>query len=303
MSAEQSRRRRNNNNPSNPFDGDAADNDASYASSVSGRRSAGGGSRGGGGGGGSNPFGDDDGDDDDDEVMEGATTSETPPHDPLLDHYERRLRETVDPDFFHDPADFTALDRVVSIIGAEILQSGGNITPGSVIATDFSHLPSYRNIAMQRTVVEEAIEHMAVRHCADLNSSVSAVGRMSRQFDEAKVRVRNLRKQVVDVRDSLRLGEAGGVGGGGGGNGIAMINGAVCLFFPLPDSFAFLGPFLVWSGTERPETRGGSLFLFFWGPPPPPLSVVVWGTLLDGGWWWWDQFSSWAWGAGGGGGC
>lgn len=50
---------------------------------------------------------------------------------------------------------------------------------------------------------------MAVRHCADLNSSVAAVGRMSRQFDEAKLRVRNLRRQVRDVKDSLRLGELG----------------------------------------------------------------------------------------------
>jgi len=50
---------------------------------------------------------------------------------------------------------------------------------------------------------------MAIKHCADLNSSVAAVGRMSRQFDEAKLRVRNLRRQVRDVKDSLRLGELG----------------------------------------------------------------------------------------------
>ena len=48
---------------------------------------------------------------------------------------------------------------------------------------------------------------MAIKHCADLNSSVAAVGRMSRQFDEANLRVRNLRRQVRDVKDSLRLGE------------------------------------------------------------------------------------------------
>ena len=331
MSAEQSRRRRNNNNPNNPFDGDAAtDNDESYASSSGSRRSAGGGSRGAGpavppaassapnanggsrigginngGGGGSNPFADDDGtdDDDDDAVVTSATSSAPPPHDPLLDKFERRLRETVDADFFHDPSDFTALDRVVSIIGAEILQSGGNITPGSVIATDFSHLPSYRSIAAQRTVVEEAIEHMALRHCADLNSSVSAVGRMSRQFDEAKVRVRNLRRQVTDVRDSLRLGEAGGVVGGGG-NGIAIINGAVCLFvFSLPDRsvvFVFWGRafFVWWQGTtdrRRISCFGAPL-------PPPPSFCRRLGTLFGR----WvvvgRQFSSWMGGKGGGGG-
>ncbi len=58
---------------------------------------------------------------------------------------------------------------------------------------------------------------MAVKHCADLNSSVSAVGRMSRQFDEAKLRVRNLRRQVRDVKDSLKLGDLGGSSSGGGG--------------------------------------------------------------------------------------
>ena len=61
----------------------------------------------------------------------------------------------------------------------------------------------------QQNLVEEAIEHMAIKHCADLNSSVAAVGRMSRQFDEAKDRVANLRRQVRDVKDSLRLGELG----------------------------------------------------------------------------------------------
>jgi hypothetical protein len=248
MSVDPSRRRRNNNNsPNNPFDDDTVDNNSSYAPS-SGRRSGGGGDGGGGGngggappassvpgggngsnsgggGGGSNPFGGDGGGASVVAPSSAAAASSSsssstsaappppPPHDPLLDHYERRLREDVDPDFFLDPSRFSALDRVVSIIGAEILQSGGNITPGSVIATDFSHLPSYVAISRQRAVVEEAIEHMAVRHCADLNSSVSAVGRMSRQFDEAKVRVRNLRRQVADVRDSLRLGEMGGGGG------------------------------------------------------------------------------------------
>ena len=133
------------------------------------------------------------------------------PHDPLLDLYERRLHEDVDADFFNDPDDFQALNRVIDIIGAEIDKSGGNITPGCEIGTDFSHLPAYQRLQHQQRIVEEVIEHMAVKHCADLNSSVAAVGRMSRQFDEAKLRVRNLRRQVRDVKDSLRLGELGDV--------------------------------------------------------------------------------------------
>lgn len=138
-----------------------------------------------------------------------TSTTTVAPHDPLLDLYERRLHENVDPDFFDDPTNFQALNRVIDIIGAEIDNSGGNITPGSEIGTNFSHLGSYQSIQNQQRIVEEAIEHMAVKHCADLNSSVAAVGRMSRQFDEAKLRVRNLRRQVRDVKDSLRLGELG----------------------------------------------------------------------------------------------
>ena len=145
-----------------------------------------------------------------------APISSSVPHDPLLDLYEHRLQTNVDPDFFFDPSKFQALNRIIDIIHAEIAHHGGNITPGSIIHTDnFSHLPPYQNIVNQRKIVEEAIEHMAVKHCADLNSSVAAVGRMSRQFDEAKLRVRNLRRQVRDVKDSLKLGDLGGVDGGG----------------------------------------------------------------------------------------
>lgn len=44
---------------------------------------------------------------------------------------------------------------------------------------------------------------MAVIHCADLNASVIQVGRVARQFSEAVLKVRHLRKQVRDIQDSL----------------------------------------------------------------------------------------------------
>lgn len=158
-----------------------------------------------------------------------------PPHDPMLDHYETKLQQTVDIDFFNDPQTFTALDRVVSIISAEITLSGGNITPGSTIATNFSHLPQYQTMEAQGKIVEEAIEHMAIRHCADLNSSVAAVGRMSRQFDEAKIRVRNLRRQVTDVKDSLRLGDFNSNdSGSGGGMMVCLLFHVWCLLLSAP---------------------------------------------------------------------
>jgi hypothetical protein len=80
-----------------------------------------------------------------------------------------------------------------------------------MISLEYSENHAYRSLQSQQTLVEEAIEHMAVRHCADLNLSVSAVGRMSRQFDEARERVGNLRVQVGSVGNSLRLGEIGGL--------------------------------------------------------------------------------------------
>ena len=141
-------------------------------------------------------------------VSANATTPISAPHDPLLDTYEQNLQSSIDTDFFHDPSHYQALNRVIEIIGAGIGSdpSSSNI---SSIGTNHEHIPKYQQMKAQQNLVEEAIEHMAIKHCADLNSSVAAVGRMSRQFDEAKDRVANLRRQVRDVKDSLRLGELG----------------------------------------------------------------------------------------------
>jgi hypothetical protein len=134
------------------------------------------------------------------------------PHDPLLDTYEHKLQTSIDPDFFDDPSQYQALNRVIEIIGAGIGvldHTSSSSSSGGLIGTNHEHIPKYQQMKRQQLLVEEAIEHMAIKHCADLNSSVAAVGRMSRQFDEAKLRVRNLRRQVRDVKDSLRLGELG----------------------------------------------------------------------------------------------
>ena len=232
-SADQFRRRRpppppatSNPSSSNPFDDDTVDDDAYNSPS----RSGGGGSSGRGG----TIAVDRRPATSTTTTTATATTSSSSsssiPHDPLLDLYEHRLQTTIDSDFFYDPTQFQALNRIIDIIHAEISNHGGNITAGSIIRTDnFSHLPTYQNIVNQRKIVEEAIEHMAVKHCADLNSSVAAVGRMSRQFDEAKLRVRNLRRQVRDVKDSLKLGD---LGVGVGMDGVSSIY-ACCLFVGL----------------------------------------------------------------------
>ncbi|KAL7480777.1 hypothetical protein ACHAW6_006438 [Cyclotella cf. meneghiniana] len=146
---------------------------------------------------------------DDDSPNKTAPHPSSAPHDPKLDHYERLLSTEIDPDLFAPPEQFHALSRVIDILGAS-LQNSKSFSSTSVSSYSDNH--AYRSLREQQRHVEEAIEHMAVRHCADLNSSVAAVGRMSRQFDEAAWRVENLRRQVRDVGESLRLGEVQGPG-------------------------------------------------------------------------------------------
>jgi hypothetical protein len=165
-----------------------------------------------------NPFADDD------DSYEASTSSSTPssthtssnstPNDPRLTHYETLLSKQIDPDFFSPPQNFHALSRVIDILGVSLQNnhnSFGSSPVGSISHEVYSNNHAYRSLQSQQALVEEAIEYMAVRHCADLNLSVSAVGRMSRQFDEAKSMVEGLRVQVRSVGDSLRLGEVGGL--------------------------------------------------------------------------------------------
>ena len=45
-------------------------------------------------------------------------------------------------------------------------------------------------------------------HCADLNGSVVQVGRVSRQFHDAIIQVRQLRQQVKEIQETLGAGNA-----------------------------------------------------------------------------------------------
>ena len=74
---------------------------------------------------------------------ESSSSNTAIPHDPLLDLYERRLHEDVDSDFFHDPDEFQALNRVIDIIGDEIGSGGGNVRVkelGALLARQEPHL-------------------------------------------------------------------------------------------------------------------------------------------------------------------
>jgi hypothetical protein len=65
------------------------------------------------------------------------------------------------------------------------------------------HNPAYKALKKQQQVVEDAIEHLAVVHCAELNQSVVQVGRVARQFKDAVTKVRELRQQVNDIQETL----------------------------------------------------------------------------------------------------
>ena len=128
---------------------------------------------------------------------------------PDLIELERKLEADVDEEFFQNPRQFRTLGRVIDILGMQLLDSadgqGGQISVAALqqqnglSPSDSIHRnnPAYIALKQQQAVVEEAIEHMAINHCADLNSSVVAVGKVARQFNEAATRVRSLRRQVL----------------------------------------------------------------------------------------------------------
>eukprot|EP00592_Proboscia_alata_P028199 CAMPEP_0194444054 /NCGR_PEP_ID=MMETSP0176-20130528/127048_1 /TAXON_ID=216777 /ORGANISM="Proboscia alata, Strain PI-D3" /LENGTH=1220 /DNA_ID=CAMNT_0039270375 /DNA_START=20 /DNA_END=3682 /DNA_ORIENTATION=- len=137
---------------------------------------------------------------------------------------ETSLKTEIDSEFFEDPSKFRTLHRVIDVLGAQLTTQGsdGSIkTPG----TDSMNLqefhdsmhhsnPAYAALRHQQSVVEDAIEFMAVKHCADLNGSVVAVGQVSRQLSDAVEQVRTLRKQVRTIKDSIGV----NVNGQGGEN-------------------------------------------------------------------------------------
>jgi len=93
----------------------------------------------------------------------------------------------------------STLHRVIDVLGLQMIDDNTASNYGS----DLEKNPAYRNLKAQQEIVNGAIEHMAVIHCADLNGSVIQVGRVARQFSDAVSKVRHLRKQVRDIQDTL----------------------------------------------------------------------------------------------------
>jgi hypothetical protein len=137
---------------------------------------------------------------------------------PDLVELEERLTEEVDEEFFQDPRKFHTLNRIIDVLGMQLTLNEdasytkrrkprrNSFTGGKKEAPRIDRNPAYRSLVAQRDVVEEAIEHLALIHCADLNGSVVQVGRVARQFHNAVSQVQSLRKQVKDIQETLGTG-------------------------------------------------------------------------------------------------
>lgn len=143
---------------------------------------------------------------------------------PDLVELEQRLTDEVDDEFFEDPRKFHTLHRVIDVLGMQIDANTNTNSNDTLRQRDLDGNPAYRDLKDQQQVVEEAIEHLALIHCADLNGSVVQVGRVARQFHDAVTQVRQLRKQVKEIQETLGAGNApvpanGGAGEKGGAQG------------------------------------------------------------------------------------
>lgn len=128
-----------------------------------------------------------------------APASEQQVHRNDLEELEFRLQSEVDEDFFQDPTKFHTTHRVIDVLGAQLLGEQDSTDPETLRKNN----PAYKALKKQQHIVEEAIEHVAIVHCADLNASVVHVGRVSRQFSEAVGKVQSLRRQVRDIQETL----------------------------------------------------------------------------------------------------
>jgi hypothetical protein len=123
---------------------------------------------------------------------------------PDLAKLEGRLTKEVDDELFQDPRRFQTLHRVIDVLGMQL----GTDDIAIQNKTDYNiHKNSaYKELKEQQKVIEDAIEHLALTHCQDLNGSVVQVGSVARQFNDAVTQVRSLRKQVKEIQETLGAG-------------------------------------------------------------------------------------------------
>lgn len=165
-----------------------------------------------------------------------------------LKKLETKLKQEVDADFFQDPQQFRALPRVIDVLGAQLLDVNDdygkkdalsnkvitatnhpsnqnfNLPSESHHKSHFDNLhknnPAYSSLRKQQEIIEHAIEHLTVTHYNELNTSVVAVGHVSKRFGEAVGQVKGLRRQVQEIRENLANASVGGAPGQVGGSDI-----------------------------------------------------------------------------------
>jgi len=111
---------------------------------------------------------------------------------------EEKLVREVDDEFFQES--FRTLNRVIDVLGSQLLDRRRVVSSSE---GELRNNPTYLALKKQQTIVEDAIEFIAVKHCADLNQSVVAVGKVARELDMAVDQVKNLRTQVKEIKVSL----------------------------------------------------------------------------------------------------
>lgn len=134
-----------------------------------------------------------------------AVDTEVEDVDADLSKWEDRLTSEVDDDLFDDPRRFQTLQRVIDVLGLQLIDDAATVQSGAggPGGTALDDNPAYRDLQRQQVVVEEAIEHMSMMYCADLNGSVIQVGQVARRFNEAVSTVRSLRRQVRDIQETI----------------------------------------------------------------------------------------------------
>jgi hypothetical protein len=125
-----------------------------------------------------------------------------------LQELEFKLQESVNVEFFKPPHEFYTAHFVIDVLGAQLKNTNDEQTTTTTTTTNNpeelrQHNPAYKALKQQQQVVEQAIEHVAIVHCADLNASVVHVGRVSRQFQSAVQKVQSLQSQVQTIQETL----------------------------------------------------------------------------------------------------
>ncbi|GMH88820.1 hypothetical protein TL16_g11273 [Triparma laevis f. inornata] len=115
--------------------------------------------------------------------------SPSPPSD--LSSIENQLN-TISSEFFEpDPRKFKTLHHVINVLAASEDQD------------DLQNNDAYIKLKRQHKIVQDGIEVVTEKHYRELNAGVVGLGKVSRQFNDALLKVQRLRRQVKAVQKAL----------------------------------------------------------------------------------------------------